>query len=50
MGFISKDKVKKDCFSCANSFVDEDDKLHCMAEGHNHEETVDDDYSCDDWN
>lgn len=45
-----EDCFKKDCFSCRNSFVDDEDKLHCMADGHNHEETVDDNYTCDDWN
>ena len=25
-------------------------EMHCMADGHNHEETVDDDFTCDDWN
>ena len=42
-----KDEIK-DCFSCSQSFVDDDDKLHCMADGH--ERTVEDDYSCEDWN
>ena len=41
---------EKTCFNCGNSFVDENDELHCMADGHNHEEIVADDHSCDDWN
>lgn len=41
--------MEKDCFTCVNSFVDDDDKLHCMADGHDHEQTVDDNHVCDDW-
>ena len=47
---ISNETFRKDCFSCANGFVDDDDNLHCMACGHNHEEVVKDDYVCEDWN
>ena len=38
------------CFACGNSFVDEADELHCMADGHDHEAIVADDHTCDDWN
>ena len=38
-----------DCFNCSNSFVDDNDKLHCMADDHDHEATVADDHWCSDW-
>lgn len=38
------------CFYCMNAFIDDSDKLHCMADGHDHEATVGDDDSCDDFN
>ena len=50
MRVFPRNDSEKNCFTCSESFVDECDKLHCMAEGHDHEETVDDNYSCDDWN
>ena len=37
------------CLTCRNSFSDRHNELHCMAEGHNPEETVPDDGRCDDW-
>lgn len=37
------------CFYCLNAFVDDDDNLHCMADGHEHEEVVEDTYSCCDF-
>lgn len=39
----------QDCFNCSNSFVDDDDRLHCMADGHDHSAIVEDDYWCSDW-
>ena len=50
MIIVTRDWCERNCFSCANSFVDDDDKLHCMADNHDHERTVEDDYTCDDWN
>lgn len=50
MMIVNHDEAQKDCFSCANAFVDDDDRLHCMAPGHNHEDVVDDDNVCEDWN
>ena len=47
---MDEQMMEKDCFTCANAFVEDDDNLHCMADGHNHEQIVADDYSCDDWN
>ena len=47
---MDEQMLEKDCFTCANAFVDDNDKLHCMADGHDHEKVVADDYSCDDWN
>lgn len=41
---------EKTCFYCQNAFVDDNDQLHCMADGHDHEKTVEDDESCDDFN
>ena len=46
---MDEQMLEKDCFTCANAFVDDDDKLHCMADGHDHEQIVADDYTCDDW-
>lgn len=39
--------IPKDCMSCANSFVDDDDNLRCAKQDW---KTVDDDDSCDEWN
>ena len=50
MKIADHNEVQKDCFSCANAFVDDNDRLHCMAPGHNHEDVVDDDNVCEDWN
>lgn len=50
MKIVQRDTIERTCFTCANSFVDDDDKLHCMAENHDHEKTVEDDQTCDDWN
>lgn len=25
------------CFYCQNAFIDDDNKFHCMADGHDHE-------------
>lgn len=44
---ITHDEAKHDCFNCAYSFVDENDKLHCMC---NDGKIVADEDSCDDWN
>ena len=50
MKVVPRNECEKNCFTCSDSFVDEADKLHCMADGHDHEETVADDHTCDDWN
>lgn len=42
-------KNEKICFYCMNAFIDDEDKLHCMADGHDHEKTVEDDNSCEDF-
>lgn len=44
---ITHDEAKHDCFNCAHSSVDENDKLHCMC---NDGKIVADEDSCDDWN
>lgn len=41
-----KDKILHDCFSCANAFVDDNDKLYCVLK----QEYVADNDSCNDWN
>ena len=46
---MGEDDYLKNCVNCKNSFVDEDDKLHCMADGHDHEKTVEDDDFCEDF-
>ena len=40
---------EKNCLTCRNSFSDEEDHLHCMADGHNHEEIVADGHTCKHW-
>lgn len=46
---INHNKVKeKNCFNCANSFVDDNDKLHCMVD--EKERIVEDDEFCKEWN
>ena len=40
-------KMKKDCFNCSNSFVDDEGNLHCMEqEG----KVVEENMVCKDWN
>ena len=50
MKIVPRNECEKNCFTCSESFVDEADKLHCMADGHDHEAIVADDHTCDDWN
>ena len=39
--------MKKDCFNCSNSFVDDEGNLHCMKqEG----KIVEENQTCEDWN
>lgn len=47
MVFSDDDYELKDCMSCANAFVDDENFLHCvMHEG----KIVNDNDVCDDWN
>lgn len=41
-----KDFVKPDCFNCANTFVDDEDKLYCVLK----QKYVDKNEVCEDWN
>ena len=41
-----KDFVKPDCFNCANTFVDDEDRLYCVLK----QKYVDEDEVCEDWN
>ena len=43
------DEAPKKCYLCANSFVDDEDRLHCCTEKGNGK-VVRDDESCDEWN
>ena len=43
----SHDNCKHDCFSCANAFIDDSDKLHCVLKDG---QVVNDDGSCEGWN
>lgn len=50
MKVVPGDACERNYFTCSNSFVDEADELHCMADGHAQEKVVADDHACDDWN
>lgn len=41
-----KDFVKPDCFNCANTFVDDEDRLYCVLK----QKYVDENEVCEDWN
>ena len=41
-----KDFVKPDCSNCANTFVDDEDRLYCVLK----QKYVDENEVCDDWN
>ena len=41
------DNCKHDCFSCANAFTDDNDKLRCVLKDG---QFVNDDDSCEGWN
>lgn len=49
MNIINYDNIKeRNCFNCANSFVDDNNELHCMAD--EKERIVKDNESCKEWN
>lgn len=43
----SHDECPKDCVSCANAFVDDDNKLRCFVQDW---KIVNDNDVCDNWN
>lgn len=44
--YPGKEQNKKDCFTCGQSMVDEDDKLFCVV----HKKIVQDEETCEEYN
>jgi hypothetical protein len=43
----SEGKMKKDCFNCSNSFVDDEGNLHCVKQNG---KIVEENETCEEWN
>lgn len=50
MRFLIGDSLERNCESCRYCERDNDGNFHCVREGHDNDELVDLDYSCEEWN